>query len=221
MVGSGFGGAVAALRLGQAGVRTTVLERGRRWPVDPDGTTFCTINEPDGRSAWFADHPPINQLTRLQSIARYPGLIDRVYGNGIDAIYGVGVGGGSLAFGAFTPQPRRKDFATVFPAQIDYDELDRTYYPRAKKMLGTSPSRRTSSRTPPTGVPAPGWTTSRISAASPSCTTSASTGTSSARNSPAAHPRRTRSARARTAATPAPRTASTATTCPRPRPPGT
>jgi cholesterol oxidase len=139
VVGSGFGGAVAALRLGQAGVRTTVLERGRRWPVNPDGTTFCTINEPDGRSAWFADHPPINQLTRLQSIARYPGLIDRVYGNGIDAIYGVGVGGGSLAFGAFTPQPRRKDFATVFPAQIDYDELDRTYYPRAKKMLGTSP----------------------------------------------------------------------------------
>ncbi|MDI9913978.1 GMC oxidoreductase [Rhodococcus sp. IEGM 1379] len=139
VVGSGFGGAVAALRLGQAGVQTTVLERGRRWPIQADGNTFCTVNEPDGRSAWFSDHPPINQLTRLQTIPRYPGLIDRITGNGIDAVYGVGVGGGSLAFGAFTPQPRRKDFTQVFPSQIDYDELDRTYYPRAKKMLGTSP----------------------------------------------------------------------------------
>lgn len=139
VIGSGFGGAVAALRLGQAGVQTTVLERGRRWPIEPAGTTFCTINEPDRRSAWFADQPPINPLTKFMHIDRYPGIIDRVKGNGIDALYGAGVGGGSLAFGAFTPQPRRQDFTQVFPAQIDYDELDRIYYPRAKKMLGTSP----------------------------------------------------------------------------------
>ena len=139
VIGSGFGGAVAALRLGQAGVRTTVFERGRRWPIDPAGSTFCTINEPDRRSAWFADQPPINPLTKFTHIDRYPGLIDRVRGNGIDALYGSGVGGGSLAFGAFTPQPRRQDFVQVFPTQIDYGEMDRTYYPRAKRMLGTSP----------------------------------------------------------------------------------
>ncbi|WP_249353541.1 GMC oxidoreductase [Rhodococcus sp. Q] len=139
VVGSGFGGAVAALRLGQAGISTTVLERGRRWPIDPAGTTFSTINQPDGRSAWFSDRPNINQLTRMIPIQRYPGIVDRVHGNGIDALYGAGVGGGSLAFGAFTPQPRRRDFEQVFPSAIDYSELDRVYYPRAKAMLGTSP----------------------------------------------------------------------------------
>jgi cholesterol oxidase len=33
VIGSGFGGAVASLRLGQAGIETIVLERGRRWPI--------------------------------------------------------------------------------------------------------------------------------------------------------------------------------------------
>ncbi|MGL4306836.1 MAG: GMC oxidoreductase [Mycobacteriaceae bacterium] len=139
VIGSGFGGAVAALRLGAAGIKTTVIERGKRWPINPDGTTFSTINNPDGRSAWFSDRPHINQLTRLMPIQKYPGIIDRVFGNGVDAIFGVGVGGGSLAFGAFTPQPRKQDFLRVFGSAMDYEELDRVYYPRAKKMLGTSP----------------------------------------------------------------------------------
>ena len=40
VIGSGFGGAVAAWRLAQAGMVVTVLERGRRWTVDGSGTTF-------------------------------------------------------------------------------------------------------------------------------------------------------------------------------------
>jgi cholesterol oxidase len=42
VVGSGYGGSVAALRLGEKNVTTLVLERGRRWPVQPNGT----VNEP-------------------------------------------------------------------------------------------------------------------------------------------------------------------------------
>jgi cholesterol oxidase len=43
IIGSGFGGAVAALRLGAAGIKTIVLERGRRWSITPEQNTFAQV----------------------------------------------------------------------------------------------------------------------------------------------------------------------------------
>lgn len=137
VIGSGFGGAVAALRLGEAGIRTTVLERGRRWPIRDDGDTFATFTSPDGRAAWFSDTVGVTSSVGIP-VQRYPGILDRVKGNGIDSVYGAGVGGGSLAFGSFTPTPRKKDFEHVFPAGANFDELAATYYPRARNMLNAS-----------------------------------------------------------------------------------
>lgn len=137
VVGSGFGGAVAAYRLGRAGVVTTVLERGRRWDVDGSGETFCTVRDPDWRCAWFADHPPLG-LDVSRTIERRAGLIATHRGDGINVLGGAGVGGGSLVVGMFMPQPRQSDWATVYPRELDYGEMDRVYWPRARRNLGAS-----------------------------------------------------------------------------------
>ncbi len=137
VIGSGFGGSVAALRLGQAGFSTTVFERGRRWPIRADGNTFATFVRPDKRAAWFGSPAGATYAAAIP-VEPYPGVLDHVAGNGIEAVYGAGVGGGSLVFGSFTPIPRRQDFERIFPAAADYDELARVYYPRAKRLLGVS-----------------------------------------------------------------------------------
>ncbi|MFC7528486.1 GMC oxidoreductase [Actinoplanes sp. GCM10030250] len=137
IIGSGFGGAVTAYRLAQAGMVVTVLERGRRWTVDGSGTTFCTISNPDWRCAWFGDKPPLG-LDTSKTIERRAGLIQKHVGDGIQVMCGAGVGGGSLVIGLFMPQPRRADWEKVYPAELSYTDFENTYWPRARQNLGTA-----------------------------------------------------------------------------------
>lgn len=137
VIGSGFGGAAAALRLGRAGIRTTVFERGRRWPIRKDGNTFATFDNTDKRAAWFSDTAGISSSLQIP-VERYPGVLETIKGNGIDSVYGAGVGGGSLVFGAFSVQPDKADFTEVFPGGSGYDELADVYYPRARTMLNAT-----------------------------------------------------------------------------------
>jgi cholesterol oxidase len=142
VIGSGFGGAVAALRLGEAGIDTVVLERGRRWPIRPDGNTFATFEQPDGRAYWLRDRSTegILGLPFLEKpIDRYVGVLDVIEGNGIYIGAGAGVGGGSLVFNAIIVQPRRELFDHVFQGSIDFDEMADVYYPRAKDVLQSAP----------------------------------------------------------------------------------
>src|SRR5688500_9303872 len=76
VIGSGFGGAVAALRLAQAGIPVTVIERGKRWPITDEQNTFSTIFKPDGRSAWLSPRTVLPG-TDTTPINVFPGVLDR------------------------------------------------------------------------------------------------------------------------------------------------
>jgi flavin-dependent dehydrogenase len=45
IIGSGFGGSVAALKLAQAGIYCFILERGHRWSITPAENTFAALTE--------------------------------------------------------------------------------------------------------------------------------------------------------------------------------
>src|SRR6185369_6677998 len=54
VIGSGYGGAVTALRLTQSGIATAVVEMGMAWnTAGSDGKVFCDMLEPDQRSYWL------------------------------------------------------------------------------------------------------------------------------------------------------------------------
>ncbi|MFI1912897.1 GMC family oxidoreductase N-terminal domain-containing protein [Nocardia sp. NPDC020380] len=93
VVGSGFGGAVSALRLAEKGYRVGVLEQGRR----------------------FADADFAEKATQLRKFLWLPGLglrgILRLapYRHAM-VLAGVGVGGGSLVYANTMYQPQHDDF---------------------------------------------------------------------------------------------------------------
>src|SRR5689334_9211135 len=53
VIGSGFGGAVSALRLGQAGVETLILERGKEWQFSDTQAVFGSSDRIDNRMFWM------------------------------------------------------------------------------------------------------------------------------------------------------------------------
>ncbi len=144
VVGSGYGASVAALRLGQAGIRTLVLEMGRLWnTAGPDGKVFCNTASPDQRSMWFRTRTeaPLASFLWLdvvnKDITPYPGVLDRVHFANMSVFVGRGVGGGSLVNGSMAVTPLQSYFAEQFPT-VDTAEMYSTYFPRARAMLGVN-----------------------------------------------------------------------------------
>ncbi|KPH99433.1 Cholesterol oxidase [Actinobacteria bacterium OK074] len=144
VIGSGYGAAVAALRLGQAGIPTLVLEMGRLWnTAGTDGKVFCSMTAPDQRSMWFRTRTeaPLASFLWLdvinKDITPYPGVLDRVAFANMSVYVGRGVGGGSLVNGGMAPAPVQSYFAEQFPT-VDATEMYGTYFPRARTMLGVN-----------------------------------------------------------------------------------
>lgn len=143
VIGTGYGGAVAAYRLANAGRRVLMLEMGKRWNTPgPDAKIFTRMLGADHRSMWFRDRTALPLSTFLgidinRNITRGPGVLDRVDFGGMNVYLGRGVGGGSLVNGAMAPRPRRDVIGRELPG-VDVDSFFATHLPRAESRLGVN-----------------------------------------------------------------------------------
>ncbi|MFI6098058.1 GMC oxidoreductase [Lentzea sp. NPDC051213] len=141
VIGTGYGGAVAALRLAQAGVDVHMIEMGMAWDTPgPDGKIFANTTTPDQRSFWLRTKTkqPLSNFLGFpidKAIPRYTGILDAEEFSGITVYQGRGVGGGSLVNGGMAVTPKREHFGDVLPT-VNPDEMYNVYYPRANAELG-------------------------------------------------------------------------------------
>jgi cholesterol oxidase len=134
VVGSGFGGSVAALRLTEKGYRVAVVEAGRRFD-DPDG-------EPGER---HQDLPRTSWRTRRYLWAPSLGMtgIQRIHllrgekGSRVLVLAGAGVGGGSLVYANTLYEPPAPFFEDAQWRHITDWRAELTpFYDQARRMLG-------------------------------------------------------------------------------------
>ncbi|MFD4468735.1 GMC oxidoreductase [Rhodococcus sp. NPDC058505] len=143
IIGSGYGGAVTALRLAKAGIHAHVVEMGRAWDTPgSDGKIFSGMLNPDKRSTWLAtstDQPVSNFMGFgiNKNVEKYVGILDSEKFSGIKVYQGRGVGGGSLANGGMAVTPKRAWFEEILPS-VDSTEMYNTYFPRANAGLGVN-----------------------------------------------------------------------------------
>ncbi|MFF3707451.1 GMC oxidoreductase [Streptomyces phaeochromogenes] len=141
VIGTGYGGSVAALRLAQAGVDVHMVEMGMAWDTPgSDGKIFANTTSPDYRSYWLRTRTkqPLSNFLGFpidKDVPRYTGILDAEEMGGIIVYQGRGVGGGSLVNGGMAVTPKRENFGAVLPS-VNADEMYSVYYPRANSGLG-------------------------------------------------------------------------------------
>lgn len=124
VIGSGFGGSVAAMRAVEKGYKTAVLEAGKRWTDEDLPRTSWDIPK-------FAWQPEVE----LYGIQRVRYLDDVI------VLGGAGVGGGSLVYGNTLYLPHDKFFnAPTWSYITDWKDETGPYYELAQRMFGVMPS---------------------------------------------------------------------------------
>lgn len=124
IVGSGFGGSVAAYRLVQKGYKVLVIEKGRRWK----NSEFPTSNRQVSKFFWA----PLAKCFGIQQISLLKGVM---------VLHGAGVGGGSLVYANTLMQPASDVFENpswplIANKRIDWKSELAPFYQEAKRMLG-------------------------------------------------------------------------------------
>jgi cholesterol oxidase len=126
IIGSGFGGSVAALRLSEKGYRVLVIEKGK-WLT---GNDFPKTNWNLKRWLWL---PAL----------RFFGLFKITFFRHITVLSGVGVGGGSLMYANTLPVPKPDFFqADTWAHLADWQAELKDFYHTALTMLGGTPNPR-------------------------------------------------------------------------------
>jgi cholesterol oxidase len=119
VIGTGFGGAVSACRLAQAGLAVGIFERGRRYPMRSFPRNW--ENPLDG---WLWSHEQ--------------GLFDVKPINEMLVVQGAGYGGGSLIYANVHLRAPKEVFAAGWPAGYSRAALD-PYYDLVAYMLDITP----------------------------------------------------------------------------------
>jgi cholesterol oxidase len=123
VIGSGFGGSVAALRATEKGYRVAVLESGRRWPDEEIPKSSWDIR----KFAW----QPEAEMYGIQRIE----FLDDVL-----VLCGAGVGGGSHHYAQTLYVPPKKFFdAPEWAGITDWADELAPHIDQARRMLGVVP----------------------------------------------------------------------------------
>lgn len=135
IVGTGYGASVAALRLAEHGIPSTMLEMGRDWR---DGSIpFDKVTRPTEHAVWLRKKSiaPFGNIFLFKN--QHTGVLDRLDYDNIRVYVGRGVGGGSIVNGGMAVTPRQLDFKQAFP-QLNVALMFEKYFPLARKTLGVN-----------------------------------------------------------------------------------
>lgn len=120
VIGSGFGGSVAALRMSEKGYRVAVVEQGRR------------VSQDDLEKA---NHSPLHLF--WMPALKLKGIFTQRFFRHVNIVGGVGVGGGSLVYAAVLLEPKLAFYRDqAWAGLADWESELQPHYQEAARMLG-------------------------------------------------------------------------------------
>ncbi|MFT3845058.1 MAG: GMC oxidoreductase [Lacibacter sp.] len=123
VIGSGFGGSVAALRLSEKGYKVLVIEKGKWFSKESD---FPKTNWNLKKWMWLPS-------------MKFSGLFKMTVFRHVAVLSGVGVGGGSLVYANTLPVPNTPFFKTgTWSNLCNWEEELKPFFSVAKQMLGAA-----------------------------------------------------------------------------------